>query len=490
MLLSDKSLLIISFLGCLVSLFYYAKLSDSDRTRSQIVVGVFSRLSNFQERRVVRATWRKLLPDGVTFNFILGDSFCPYHELWRLSEESCSQWDLEVPPWLKDGESLSLLGTEKAQSGRNNKPYSGFSFRVMRFPVVFEGVGVLRSALSGLLHELDQPSVTVDIRDRHSDEILNSVTFNRSDLQTEKNSGFTFKMFKTKNLPTVEFDGVLSLRINRSLLLRFPTQHCNAVYDYSLGRHGLVHINGLLDHTADSISILPFSKYSCPLVSLKYRVLDLLSLRRHYGARETQNSVEAQRTKELRRLLDREEEDFSDLVFLPVLDSNFNNSMKIKLYSEQITSNLDFDHLLLTDDSSFVFVNNVLTKLGKTSSSNLWWSDFEVMKRTGDNVDNYADKYTSLTYPPLPRCYSMVMSRQLVSFIAHTSSYLKHFSSLLTSLGVWLSATDIKRQQDEFWNTNNCQNLSVFSASQLACSDLSPAEMKTVWNKLRQRHYS
>ena len=491
-MLSDRSLMIVSSLGCLLSLAYYTLLPNTtSSTRSQIVIGVFSRLENFQQRKAVRATWKKFLPEGVTFNFILGDNFCPYHQLWRLSEENCYEWQLEVPSWLKDGESLSLLQTEKSHSSRNNKAYSGFSFRVMRFPIVFEGVGILRSALTALDRELQHSSVSIDIKDRYSGEILNSVTFNRTDMDTDRNSGFAFKMFRTKNLPTVDFDGILSLRINSSQRFKFPSKQCDSVYDYSLGRHGLVHINGLLEDSASSSSsILPFSKYSCPLVSLKYRVLDVVSLRRHYGARATQNSVEGQKAVEMRRLLDREEEDFNDLVFLPILDSTFNNSMKLKLYSEHIASNLDFDHLLLTDDTSFVFVNNVLARLEKMSSSSmLWWSDFELLKRTDDYGENYSEKFNSLTYPPVPRAHSMLLSRHQVSFIAQNSLYLKHFSSSLTSLGVWLSTIHSRRLQDEFWNMKNCQNISVFSEAHLACSNLSPADIKTVWNKLRQRHY-
>ena len=479
-MISDRSLLFLSFLGCLVSLLYYARQPPAVRSKkSQIVIGVFSRLNNLEQRKAVRATWRKLLPEGVVFNFILGDTFCPYHELWRLSEDNCYEWKLEVPSWLKDGESLSLLETEKSHSKRNNKAYSGFSFRVMRFPVVFEGVGILRSALSALCQELNLSSVSIDITDRYSAELINSVTFNRTDLNTQKHSGFAFKMFNTKNLPVVEFDGVISLRINDSLSFSFPSKQCNAVYDYTLGRHGLVHINGLLDSKLETI--LPFSKYSCPLVSLKYRILDVVSLKRHYGAKATQNSVESQRIRELRRLLDREEEDHSDLMFLPVLDSTFNNSMKLKLYSQHIGNNVDFDHLLLTEDTSFMFVNNVLSKLEKVSSSSLWWSDFEVLPRAGENVE--------VSQPALTKSTNMVMARHLVSFIAHNTLYLKHFSSLLSSLGVWLSTVSTKRLQDESWNIQNCQNISAFTEKDLACSGLSPGDLRTVWNKLRHRHY-
>ena len=119
----------------------------------------------------------------------------------------------KVPNWLKDGESLSLLETEKTGSKRNNKLYEGFSFRVMRFPIVFEGLGILTSALSAFQN---LANLTVEVRDRVTEEVVNSVTFNTTDLAAGPSkltaSGFTFKLLNEKNLPTVEFDGVLSLR--------------------------------------------------------------------------------------------------------------------------------------------------------------------------------------------------------------------------------------------------------------------------------------
>ena len=182
---------------------------------------------------------------------------------------------------------------------------------------------------------------------------------------------------------------------------------CSAVYDHSLGSHGLVHVTGLLD----TDTILPFSKYSCPLVSLRYRVLDLHSLRRHTGAKKTQNFVESQKTKEFRRLLDREEEDHSDLMFVPVLDSRFNNTQKLKLFSKHLVESVDFDHLLLTDDTTFLFPHNILSKLRTMSSPKLWWSDFEVFKKTDYEQESSAGRYTSATYPPLPRSPAMVLSQ-------------------------------------------------------------------------------
>ena len=487
-MLTDKNLLILSFFGCLIPLFYYVKIPfQQDRASNRIVIGVLSNINNFERRKAIRATWKKMLPPDVHFSFVLGDTFCPYHQLWRLSDDNCNEWKIEVPTWLKEGESLSLIDTEKSQSKRNNKPYDGFSFRVMRFPIIFEGLGILTSALSSLLQDLNITRLTIDVRDRYTDEVVNSVTFNETDL-IKKEMGFTFKDFRSKNLPIVDFDGVLSIRMDSGKNHRFSPNQCNAFYDQTLGRHGLVHINGLVDRKVQTI--LPFSKYSCSLVNLKYKILDVFSLKRHFRAKSTQNSVESQITNEFRKLLAREEEDFNDIIYHPVLDSKFNNSQKLKFYSRYIVDSVDFDHLILTDDSSFLFTNNIISKLEKMASSKLWWTDFEVFKRTGEFVENQVDKFTSLTYPPLAKAASMVLSRHHVQYLAQNLNYLKQFGSLQSSLGVWLSTIETKRHQDNFWNVKNCVNRTFTEDGILACSDLDPSQMRTLWTKLRKRRHT
>ena len=63
---------------------------------SKIVIGVLSKLENFERRKTIRSTWKKLVSEDVVFHFILGDTFCPHNKLWRLSNENCNEWKLEV----------------------------------------------------------------------------------------------------------------------------------------------------------------------------------------------------------------------------------------------------------------------------------------------------------------------------------------------------------------------------------------------------------
>ena len=96
-MISDRILFIFSCFGCIIPLLYYVELPTyQNKSSAKIVVGVLSKLSNFEERRAIRATWKKMLPDNVQFHFILGDTFCPFHQLWRLSEDNCNEWKVEV----------------------------------------------------------------------------------------------------------------------------------------------------------------------------------------------------------------------------------------------------------------------------------------------------------------------------------------------------------------------------------------------------------
>ena len=95
-------------------------------------------------------------------------------------------------------------------------------------------------------------------------------------------------------------------------------------------------------------TILPFSKYSCSLVNLKYKILDVFSLKRHFGAKSTQNSVEGQITNEFRKLLAREEEDpavtkFREYIRIETVQPNPDNAGAMKFlasYAEDLETDV------------------------------------------------------------------------------------------------------------------------------------------------------
>ena len=93
---SDRALFVLSCVGCLIPIFYYFHYPPTEKFHSKIVIGVLSKLENFEHRKAIRSTWKKLVSEDVVFHFILGDTFCPHNKLWRLSNENCNEWKLEV----------------------------------------------------------------------------------------------------------------------------------------------------------------------------------------------------------------------------------------------------------------------------------------------------------------------------------------------------------------------------------------------------------
>ena len=138
----------------------------------------------------------------------------------------------------------------------------------------------------------------------------------------------------------------------------------------------------------------------------------------------------------------------------------------------------EFNNLLLVNDETFVFFENVIQQLNLHESSNLWWSDFNSIS---------GNHYQTSSIPPLilPKNLAMVISRDLVAYVAQNGNYLKSFASLLTSLGLWFSCLDKKLINDHQWSKklpNNAKDFRVDNTV-LAFQGVSPKAMQQVWKQ-------
>lgn len=182
--------------------------------------------------------------------------------------------------------------------------------------------------------------------------------------------------------------------------------------------------------------------------------------------------------KDLRKRANLEEEEHSDLVFLPVVDSNETDSENFKHLSIHAMENFEFSNLLLVNDETFVFFENVIQQLNLHESSNLWWSDFNSIS---------GNLYQTSSIPPLilPKNLAMVISRDLVKYVAQNAHYLRSFSSLLTSLGLWFSCLDRKLVNDHQWSKKLPSDAKDFRVDDtiLAFRGVSPKAMRQVWKQ-------
>ena len=182
--------------------------------------------------------------------------------------------------------------------------------------------------------------------------------------------------------------------------------------------------------------------------------------------------------KDLRKRANLEEEEHSDLVFLPVVDSNETDSENFKHLSIHAMENFEFSNLLLVNDETFVFFENVIQQLNLHESSNLWWSDFNSIS---------GNLYQTSSIPPLilPKNLAMVISRDLVKYVAQNAHYLRSFTSLLTSLGLWFSCLDRKLVNDHQWSKKLPSDAKDFRVDDtiLAFRGVSPKAMRQVWKQ-------
>ena len=142
--------------------------------------------------------------------------------------------------------------------------------------------------------------------------------------------------------------------------------------------------------------------------------------------------------------------------------------------------NFEFSNLLLVNDETFVFFENVIQQLSLHESSNLWWSDFNSISGA---------QYQTISIPPLllPKNLAMVLSRDLVKYVAQNANYLRSFASLLTSLGLWFSCLDRKLVTDHHWSKklpSTAKDFRVGSTETiLAFQGVSPKAMRQVWQQ-------
>ena len=127
---------------------------------------------------------------------------------------------------------------------------------------------------------------------------------------------------------------------------------------------------------------------------------------------------------------------------------------------------LELEYLLVTQDSSFVALDQLLPRLKLASTDASLRSKFRYFYPIASSgLDAEAD-YVSTTYPPVPADSGALMSRDLVHYLAAMagSNMLKSFSaSVSISLGVWLAPAGPSYADDAMWALGNhsCSEASI-----------------------------
>ena len=129
---------------------------------------------------------------------------------------------------------------------------------------------------------------------------------------------------------------------------------------------------------------------------------------------------------------------------------------------------INFNYLLITNDESFIAIDQVLPRLALGSPAYFRTKEFRSRFQYLEPVQYHGvaaeTTYVSKTYPPIPAHAGSLLSKDLVRFLSITSrsGLLKSFSSVEKSLSIWLAAAGPTYIDDSGWNVDT-QTCSIHS---------------------------
>ena len=232
---------------------------------------------------------------------------------------------------------------------------------------------------------------------------------------------------------------------------------------------------------------------------------DIAELRQISSQKVTQNRCQENKNKNIAAKLVEEYEDFDDDVFVAtdltdtndslsgalltfiqwlsdgtedsIIESSNNigeqsNGYKNFLYTTLSSiinrysrhNPINFNYLLITNEESFIAIDQVLPRLAMGSPAYFRTKEFRSRFQYLQPVQYHGvaaeTTYVSKTYPPIPASAGSLLSKDLVRFlsISSRSGLLKSFSSIEKSLSIWLAAAGPTYIDDSGWNidTHTC----------------------------------
>ena len=122
---------------------------------------------------------------------------------------------------------------------------------------------------------------------------------------------------------------------------------------------------------------------------------------------------------------------------------------------------VNFNYLLITNDKSFIAIDQVLPRLASGSPTFFRTKEFRSRFKYLLPVTYHGlapeTSYVSNTYPPVPADSGSLLSKDLVRFLSTSSKsgLLKTFSSIEKSLSIWLAPAGPQYIDDYGWNLDN-----------------------------------
>ena len=354
-------------------------LSTSKDGTAHLVVAVVSRMEHFERRKIIRNTWKKLKTSDTSFFFVMPEQPCHIDPTWRIKESECVHWNVQVLPNFVNEEAYTkpyrtIPTGKKIGSTRQGLPRDGLGFHI-RFPLSIEQLGLSRDALGTFYKQINpkgDQNLTVELVDARSEEVIIKSDFNMGDYKNIPcDDGFIYKKVVEESLHK-GFEGIVRIspkgnwtQINTNQLT------CNIDWNKVFGEDGpIVWSSSFIGQTAK-----PLLQNFCPLITLIYNIPDLLELKQICIASDTQNKCQVNKNKNILSKLVEEMEDNEDDIFMAteLIDSISGATKSVISFLNWLVSPNslveNFDYVLITDDTSYIALDKVVSRLHRTGSS-------------------------------------------------------------------------------------------------------------------------
>ncbi|XP_072047640.1 beta-1,3-galactosyltransferase 6-like [Amphiura filiformis] len=177
-------------------------------------------------------------------------------------------------------------------------------------------------------------------------------------------------------------------------------------------------------------------------------------------------------TKEDHRLLEKENAQHGDLMFLPDLHDSYGSLTEKLLHMfKWLDKHANFQYVLKADDDTFIRLDALMRELKTKPRKKFYWGFFDGRAHV-HRAGKWSEPEFLLCdrYLPYALGGGYVVSSDLVHFVAMNAPVLKRYHAEDVSLGTWLAAIDVKREHDPRFDTEyksrGCRNVYLVTHKQ------------------------
>ena len=237
--------------------------------------------------------------------------------------------------------------------------------------MAIEQLGLSKDALGTFFKQINpsgDQNLTVELIDARSEEVITKSDFNMNDFNSiPSDDGFIYKKIEEETLHK-GFEAIIRISPKGNWTHVNPSPlTCNIDWNKVFGEDGpIVWRSSFLGSMAK-----PHLQNFCPLITLIYNIPDLLELKQICIASDTQNKCQEKKNKNILSKLVEEMEDNEDDIFLApeLTDSNLGATKSVISFLDWLVSPSslvpNFDYVLITDDTSYVALDKVVSRLHK-----------------------------------------------------------------------------------------------------------------------------